>query len=83
MKTNPIRASGEPAPLRAEPRWGQYGNRGIGWPGRLNENAAVASSFTPMNQARREDLYQSASNGLAGVLVPWDRPGYFDGSVAS
>jgi aryl-alcohol dehydrogenase-like predicted oxidoreductase len=38
MKTNPIRASGEPAgkvasPLRAEPRWGQYGNRGIGWPG--------------------------------------------------
>jgi hypothetical protein len=51
--------------------------------GHLNENAAVASSFTPMNQARREDLYQSASNALAGVLPPWDRPGYFDGSVAS
>ena len=49
----------------------------------LNENATVASSFTPMKQARGEELYQSASNALAGVLAPWDRPGYFDGSVAS
>ena len=51
--------------------------------GHLNENATVASSFAPMKQARREELYQSASNALAGVLAPWDRPGYFDGSKAS
>jgi len=51
--------------------------------GHFNENATVASSFTPMKQARREELYQSASNALAGVLAPWDRPGYFDGSLAS
>ena len=51
--------------------------------GHLNENATVASSFTSMRQARREELYQSASNALAGVLAPWDRPGYCDGSVAS
>ena len=38
--------------------------------GHLNENATVASSFTPMKQARRADeLYQSASNALAGVLA--------------
>ena len=51
--------------------------------GHLNENATVASSFTPMKQARLEELYQSASNSLAGFLAPWDQLGYFDGSVAS
>jgi uncharacterized protein len=50
--------------------------------GHLNENATVASGFTPMKQAYREEFHQSASNALAGVLAPWDRPGYFDGSVA-
>jgi aryl-alcohol dehydrogenase-like predicted oxidoreductase len=49
----------------------------------LNENAAVASSFRPMKEAHRFELYKNASSALAGVVAPWDRAGYFDGRVAS
>ena len=50
--------------------------------GHLNENAAVASSFRSMKTSRRDELYRSASCALAGVVAPWDRAGYVDGSVA-
>jgi aryl-alcohol dehydrogenase-like predicted oxidoreductase len=49
----------------------------------LNENASVASNFRPMKQSRRDELYQSASRALAGIVAPWDSPGYLDGSVIS
>jgi uncharacterized protein len=44
----------------------------------LNENASVASNFRPMKQSRRDELYQGASRALAGMVAPWDRPGYLD-----
>jgi predicted aldo/keto reductase-like oxidoreductase len=49
----------------------------------LTENASIASSFKPMKQARRDELYQSARRALAGIAAPWDRPGYIDGRYAS
>lgn len=48
----------------------------------LNENATVASNFRPMKQSGREELSKRANGALAGVLAPWDRPGYFDGTIA-
>jgi uncharacterized protein len=47
----------------------------------LNENASVASNFRPMKQSRRDELYQGASRALAGMVAPWDRPGYLDGCI--
>jgi uncharacterized protein len=52
---------------------------GLDSPVRLNENAAVATSFRPMKTAGRLELYRRASSALAGVAAPWERPGYIDG----
>jgi aryl-alcohol dehydrogenase-like predicted oxidoreductase len=54
---------------------------GLDSPRHLDENAAVASNFRPMKQARRDELSRRAKRALAGVLPPWDRPGYLDGRV--
>jgi predicted aldo/keto reductase-like oxidoreductase len=48
----------------------------------FNENAAVATNFRPMKEGDRTELFGRASGALAGVVAPWDRAGYFDGSVA-
>ena len=52
---------------------------GLDSPDRLDENAAVATSFKPMKAAGRFELYRYASSGLAGVAAPWERQGYIDG----
>lgn len=49
----------------------------------LNENVAVASNFRSMKQGRRDELSKRADGALAGVLAPWDRSDYIDGSIAS
>ena len=54
---------------------------GLDSPRHLDENAAVASNFRPMKQARRDELSRHAQRALAGVPPPWDRPGYLDGRV--
>ena len=54
---------------------------GLDSPHHLDENAAVASNFRPMKQARRDELSRRAQSALAGVPPPWDRPGYLDGRV--
>ncbi len=46
---------------------------------RLDENAAVASSFKRMQAAERLEVHRIASSALAGVLAPWERDGYIDG----
>jgi uncharacterized protein len=53
---------------------------GLDTPTRLNENAAVATSFKPMKTARRIELYRHSSSALAGIAAPWERPGYVDGA---
>ena len=50
--------------------------------GHLNENASLASNFTPMKQVRRDQLYQSASLALLGTTASWDQPGYIDGVIS-
>jgi uncharacterized protein len=45
----------------------------------LNENASIASSFKPMKEADRAELHGRAGRALAGILAPWDHPGYVDG----
>jgi hypothetical protein len=52
---------------------------GLDSPDRLDENAAVATSFKPMKAAGRFELYRYASSGLADVAAPWERQGYIDG----
>jgi len=52
---------------------------GLDSPRHLAENAAVASNFRRMKQARRDELSGRAKRALAGVPPPWDRPGYVDG----
>jgi predicted aldo/keto reductase-like oxidoreductase len=52
---------------------------GLDSPRHLAENAAVASNFRPIKQAGRDELSRRAKRTLAGVLPPWDRPGYVDG----
>jgi aryl-alcohol dehydrogenase-like predicted oxidoreductase len=45
----------------------------------LNENAALVSGFKSMKAAGRLQIHQHASRALAGLLPPWERPGYIDG----
>jgi len=52
---------------------------GLDRPSRLNENAAVATGFRSMKAASRFEIYTHASRRLAGVVTPWERPGYIDG----
>lgn len=56
---------------------------GLDSPRHLNENVAVASNFRPMKHARRDELSRRAKHALAGVLPPWERPGYVDGGIVS
>lgn len=48
----------------------------------LQENAAVASNFEPLNAARRTELRESSQRLLAGQPPPWENPAYVDGCVA-
>jgi uncharacterized protein len=45
----------------------------------LKENAAIATNFRPMREADRGDLNRNTAAGLAGILPPWEQPGYLDG----
>jgi uncharacterized protein len=49
----------------------------------LNENASIASSFKPMKEADRAELHGRTGRALAGILAPWDHPGYVDGQVVT
>jgi uncharacterized protein len=50
---------------------------------RLDEDAAVATGFRSMKAADRFQLHKNAGSALAGVVAPWDQPGYVDGRVVS
>ena len=49
----------------------------------LEEDAGVATGFRSMKAADRYQLHKNAESALAGVILPWERPGYVDGRVAS
>jgi uncharacterized protein len=49
----------------------------------LNEDTAVATGFRAMKAADRFELHKNAGSALAGVVAPWDHPGYVDGRVVS
>lgn len=44
----------------------------------LDENADMASAFTPLKKDARSALSSEAQVALAGTVAPWDRPGYQD-----
>ena len=48
----------------------------------LDEDAAVATGFRSMKAADRFQLHENAKNALAGVVPPWEQPGYVDGTVS-
>lgn len=48
----------------------------------LEENVKMAAQFKPMPAASRNAMHQHASRSLAGLIAPWDRPGYADGAMA-
>lgn len=52
---------------------------GLDTKGHLDENVAMASHFTPLPDEQRAALVREAQAALAGVIAPWDRPGYEDG----
>ena len=49
----------------------------------LNEDAAVATGFRAMKTAERFEFRLNVSTALAGVVVPWEEPGYVDGRDVS
>jgi predicted aldo/keto reductase-like oxidoreductase len=49
----------------------------------LDEDAGVATGFRSMKAAERFQLYKNAESALAGVVPPWEHPGYVDGTVVS
>ncbi|MBV8813164.1 MAG: aldo/keto reductase [Verrucomicrobia bacterium] len=44
----------------------------------LNEDAAVATGFRALKAANRYEFRQNASRALAGLVPPWEMPGYVD-----
>ncbi|NIP17278.1 MAG: aldo/keto reductase [Xanthomonadales bacterium] len=50
----------------------------------LDENAAMASAFEPMDAAEMAEMSRLIRSELAGLgPAPWDRPGYRDGQPGS
>lgn len=47
----------------------------------LDENAAMATDFRPLNTKERNAMYEHVRVALAGTIAPWDRAGYVDGAV--
>jgi predicted aldo/keto reductase-like oxidoreductase len=44
----------------------------------LNEDAAVATGFRALKAANRYEFQQNLSRALAGLVPPWEMPGYVD-----
>lgn len=44
----------------------------------LDENAAMAADFKPLTDNRRAQMTRDSRLALAGLVAPWDRPGYHD-----
>lgn len=44
----------------------------------LDENAVMATDFSPLEKSARSALSTEARLALAGTVAPWDRPGYQD-----
>jgi predicted aldo/keto reductase-like oxidoreductase len=49
----------------------------------LNEDAQLATGFRAMRGASRLEFQRNVSRALAGVIAPWERPGYVDGRDVS
>lgn len=45
----------------------------------LMENVTLVTDFKPMSQTDRDALFEFSKKSLAGLVAPWDRPGYEDG----
>lgn len=46
----------------------------------LHDNVAMTANFKPLDKAQRTAMNEHARAALAGLVAPWDRPGYRDGS---
>lgn len=46
----------------------------------LHENVAMVADFKPLDKKTRVAMTEHAQAALNGLLAPWDRPGYRDGS---
>jgi hypothetical protein len=44
----------------------------------LMENVTMVTDFQPMSQMDRDTLFEFSQKSLAGLVAPWDRPGYED-----
>ncbi len=55
---------------------------GLDTEGHLRENLAMATNFKPLTPAEQASLHQKATEALAHVPTPWERPGYQDGLPA-
>ncbi len=45
----------------------------------LNENIAMATGFQPLSEEQRTAMIRDSQLALAGLIAPWDVPGYEDG----
>lgn len=48
----------------------------------LRENLKMATNFKPLKPEEQASLHRQATEALAHVPTPWERPGYQDGSPA-
>jgi aryl-alcohol dehydrogenase-like predicted oxidoreductase len=46
----------------------------------LQDNVAMTSDFKPLDKKARTAMSDHAQAALAGLIAPWDRPGYRDGT---
>lgn len=55
---------------------------GLDTAGHLQENLAMAQNFEPLTPEQQLAMTQDAQTSLAGLIAPWDVPGYEDGGCS-
>jgi aryl-alcohol dehydrogenase-like predicted oxidoreductase len=53
---------------------------GLDTRGHLDENVAMATGFQPLPEDQKIAMIRESQAALAGLIAPWDVPGYEDGS---
>jgi len=51
--------------------------------GHLGENIAMATGFQPLPEEQKIAMIRESQTALAGLIAPWDVPGYEDGNRCS